>query len=88
MATATADLTDLLDRTDYPWHLSKWGHPTIDLPGEEYAIRVCEDDGTFYLYVLLNGALHTQAQFDGLAAQVALLATIDALVVELSSLDA
>ena len=53
MNTATADLTDLMNLTDYPWALSRWGVPTITLPDEEHMISVTEDDGTFYLCVLV-----------------------------------
>jgi len=85
--TATADLTDLLNLTDYPWSLSRWGTPTITLPDEEHTIRVSEEDGTFYLYVLSGGRaqlLHTALRFSGIAAQAALLASLDAIVAELA----
>lgn len=86
MNTPTADLTDLLNLTDYPWSLTRWGVPTIDLPDGEHSIRVQEDDGTFFLTVLSGGKaqlIHTEAKFSGVAAQAALLATIDAVVAEL-----
>lgn len=86
MNTTTADLTDLLNLTDYPWGFSRDGVPTIDLPDEEHSIRVTEDDGTFYLVVLSGGRaqlIHTELRFSGIAAQAALLASIDAIVSEL-----
>ena len=86
-ATVTADLRDLLDAIDYPWHLSRWGAPQITLPDEGYTVRITEDDGTYYLTVLSGGPaelIHTEASFSGIAAQCALLATIDAVVAELA----
>lgn len=86
-ATVTADLADLLDRSDYPWSPNRWGVATITLPDEYYQVRVTEDDGTFYLTVLSGGRaelIHTEARFSGIAAQAALLATLDAIVAELT----
>lgn len=83
----TADLTDLLTAADYQWSLSRWGVPTITTPDEQFTLRVTEDDGTFYLVVLSGGKaelIHTEARFSGIAAQVALLATIDSMLAELS----
>lgn len=87
MTTATADLTDLLTAADLPWHLSRWGVPSITFPDGEHTIRVTQDEGTFYLVVLSDGKaqlIHTEVRFSGVAAQAALLATIDALMVELA----
>ena len=70
--TVPAALRDLLDATDYPWHLSRWGAPQITLPDEGYAVRITEDDGTYYLTVLSGGPaelIHTEASFSGIAAQ-------------------
>lgn len=88
MNATSADLTDLLNLTDYPWSLSRWGIPTITTPDEEHSIRVTEEeDGTFYMTVLSGGRaelIHTEARFSGVAAQAALLATIDAVIAELA----
>jgi len=74
-----ADLADLLTTAGLDWTPSRGGVPTITLDGA--VLRIIEGDGTYYLY-LLEGraeAIHTQAEFSGPLAQVALLATIDAL---------
>ena len=87
MSTVTADLTDLLNIAGFPWHLNRHGVPTITFPDGEHKIRVSEDDGTFYLFVLSNGdaeLIHTEARFSGVAAQALVLATIDAIVSELA----
>ncbi len=89
-ATATirplsADLTDLLDKADLPWTLSRWGFPTITYPGGECAVRISEDDSTFYLTVLSGGKaelIHSQMQFSGLFAQAAMLSALDAVTTE------
>ena len=84
---ATTDLTDLLSASGLPWHFNRWGVPTITFPDDQHKIRVSEDDGTFYLFVLSNGdaeLIHTEARFSGVAAQALVLATIDALVSELA----
>ena len=86
-STITPDLQDLLNTIEYPWHLSRWGVPTITTPDESYNIRIAEVDGTYYLTVLSGGRaelIHTEARFSGVAAQAALLATLDALIAELA----
>ena len=87
MNTTSADLTDLLNLTDYQWSLSRWGIPTITTPDEDHSIRIAEEDGTFHMTVLSGGRaelIHTEARFSGIAAQAALLATIDAVIAELA----
>ena len=88
MNTATADLTDILAfSTDYPWAANRHGIPEIVLPDDQHTIRVWEDDNTYRLVVLSGGRaqlIHTEVSFSGVAAQAALLATIDAMVEELS----
>ncbi len=87
MNATSADLTDLLNLTDYPWSLSRWGIPTITTPDEDHSIRITEEDGTFRMTVLSGGRaelIHTEARFSGIAAQAALLATIDAVIAELA----
>lgn len=75
-----ADLADLLTTAGLDWTPSRRsGVPTIILDGA--VIRIIEGDGRYFLY-LMEGraeAIHTQAEFSGPLAQVALLATIDAL---------
>lgn len=81
----SADLTDLLNLTDYPWSPTRWGGATITI-SDDHAIRITEDDGTFFVMVLSGGRaelIHTHVQFSGIAAQAAVLATLDALVAEL-----
>jgi hypothetical protein len=85
--TTTSAAAYLLDTADYPWDVSRWGFPTITLPDEKHSIRVSEDDGEFRVVLLSGGAaelIHTEMTFRGIAAQVAALATIDALIAELA----
>ena len=59
--TISSSLTDLMNLTDYPWHLTKWGVPEITLPDEQYSICVSEDDGTYYLVDIAAAADKTLA---------------------------
>lgn len=85
--TVNADLSDLMELSGLPWYPTRWGKAQIDLPDDDNTIRVSEDDGTFYVVALSGGSaelIHTEARFSGIAAQALVLATLDALMLELS----
>lgn len=83
--TATADLMETLSLTDYPWHLSRRGVPSLTLADEETTIRVSEDDGTFVVATLTGGKaelIADEVTICGTHAVAILLATIDAIVAD------
>ena len=85
--TESTKTAELLTAAGLDWTPSRWGVPTVTVPGGEYLIRITEDDGTYSLAVLSGGRaelIHTEATFTGRFAEVLLLAAITTLLATLA----
>ena len=85
--TESTKTAELLTAAGLDWTPSRWGVPTVTVPGGEYLIRITEDDGTYSLTVLSGGRaelIHTEAAFSGVAAPALLIATVSTLLATLA----
>ena len=80
----TKDLTELLTIAGIDWNPNRWNDAAIITLTTDHKATIVENDGTYFLTVNAPDGIHTEAQFAGIAAQVAMLATIDALRAELA----
>ena len=78
------DLAELLTIAGIDWNPNRWGDAAIINLTQDHKATIVEDDGTYFLTVNARDGICTEARFSGIAAQVALLATIDALRAELA----